>query len=62
MSSTLVHRLLGNTNVKRKNVIGYNVIAEATKSTGAAIMAIQMKGIVDVCLEVEQSKIEVHIH
>lgn len=49
--------LPGNTALKRKNLSGNAVIAEATKSTGI-IMATQMKEISNASLEVERSKVQ----
>ncbi|KAG0594510.1 hypothetical protein M758_UG083900 [Ceratodon purpureus] len=54
------HRRPGNTAVRRKNLSGHSVIAEATKATGAA-MASQMLEIADASRELERSKIEVQL-
>lgn len=55
-----IHRRPGNTAVRRKNISGHSVIAEATKATGA-VMASQMQEIADASRELERSKIEVQL-
>ena len=50
----------GNTCVKRRNMTGHTVMAEATKATGAA-MAQQMQDIAEASRELERSKIEVQL-
>ena len=59
-SQDAVHRRLGNTAVRRKNVSRHSVIAEATKATGA-VMAAQIQEIADASRELERSKIEVQL-
>lgn len=55
-----VQRRPGNTGVRRKNISGHSVIAEATKATGA-VMASQMQEIADASRDLERSKIEVQL-
>ena len=60
-SSYSTKRRPGNTAVRRKNVAGHSVIAEATKATGA-VMAQQMQDITQSSHRaLEQSKIEVQL-
>ena len=59
-SLSALNRRPGNTGVRRKNVSGHTVIAEATKTTGA-VMATQMQTIAEASRELERSKIEVQL-
>lgn len=59
-SNSAAQRRLGNTGVRRKNVSGHSIVAEATKATGA-VMAQQMQDIAEASRELERSKIEVQL-
>jgi hypothetical protein len=50
----------GNTGVRRKNVSGHNVIAEATRASGE-VMASQMRDMAESSRELEPNKIEVQL-
>lgn len=59
-SQYAVKRRSGNTGVRRKNVSGHSVIAEATKATGI-VMAQHMQDIAQSSRELERSKIDVQL-
>ena len=59
-SQYAVHRRPGNTVVRRKNLSGHSVIAEATKATGS-VMAAQMQEIASANREMERFKLEVQL-
>ena len=56
----VVKRRGGNTAIRRKNLIGHSVIAEATKARGL-IMAQYMQDIAKSSRDLERSKIDVHL-
>ena len=57
-SEFLGKREFGSTGIRRKNVSGHNLLAEATRASGA-VMATQMKDMADASRGIELSKMEV---
>ena len=57
ISQALENRQVGNMGVRRKNMVGYTIIATATKATGA-ILAAQMQGVAEASLLVEHLKVD----
>jgi len=55
-----MQRQPGNTTVRRKNVSGHILIAEATEATGT-ILAIQMQDVTTTSMEIKRSKLEVQL-
>lgn len=56
-SGSVQNTHVGNTGVRRKNVAGHTIIAQATKETGI-VLAAQMQGVAKASLVVERSKVD----